>query len=156
MNINVTLLGQMITFGLLVYFTMKKVWPPVMKAMQDRQKRIADGLAAAERGQHEQELAKEKAVATMKDAKQHAADLIAQAQRRANEIVEEAKAQAREEGDRQLAAAKAEIDQEANRAREALREQVAIIAIAGAEKVLGKEIDGKVHSSMLKELVADI
>jgi len=155
-NINITLFGQMITFALLVYFTMKKVWPPVMQAMQERQKRIAEGLAAAERGQHEQELAKQKAVDTIKEAKQHAAELIVQAQKRANEIVEEAKGHAREEGERQLALAQAEIEQEANRAREELRQQVAGIAVAGAEKVLGKEIDAKAHGTMLQSLVAEI
>jgi F-type H+-transporting ATPase subunit b len=155
-SINMTLFGQMITFALLVYFTMKKIWPPVMQAMQDRQKKIAEGLAAAERSHHEQELAKEKAVATVKEARQQAAEVIAQAQKRANEIIEEAKGQGREEGDRQRALAKAEIEQDANRAREELRKQVASIALAGAEKVLAKEIDAKAHGAMLKSLVTDI
>jgi len=155
-SINITLFGQMITFALLVYFTMKKIWPPVMEVMQDRQKKIAEGLAAAERSQHEQARAKEKAVATVKEAKQQAAEVIAQAQKRANEIIEEAKGQGREEGDRQRALAQAEIEQETNRAREELRKQVASIALAGAEKVLAKEIDAKAHGAMLKSLVADM
>lgn len=111
MNFNATLIGQMITFGLLVLFTMKYVWPPIMQAMQDRQKRIADGLASAERGVREQELAKAKAAQMLKEAKQHAAEIVAQAQKRANEVIEQSKQEARVEGDRQLAAAKAEIEQ---------------------------------------------
>ena len=156
MNFNATLIGQMITFSLLVIFTMKYVWPPIMKAMQERQKRIAEGLASAERGVREQELAQAKAAETLKEAKQQAAEIIAQAQRRANEMIEESKNQARAEGERQLAAAQAEIEQEANRAREALRAQVADLAVAGASKVLEKEIDAKAHSKMLQELAAQI
>jgi F-type H+-transporting ATPase subunit b len=155
-NINVTLLGQMITFSLLVYFTMKKVWPPIMQAMQERQKRIADGLAAAERGAHAQELAQEKASQTIKQAKVEAAEVLAQAQKRANEIIEEAKSQGREEGDRQITAAVAEIAQETNRAKEQLRDQVSALAVAGAEKVLQREIDAKAHGDLLKSLAAEI
>jgi F-type H+-transporting ATPase subunit b len=155
-NINVTLLGQMITFSLLVYFTMKKVWPPIMQAMQERQKRIADGLAAAERGAHEQELAAEKAALTISEAKQQAAEVINQAQKRAGEIIDEAKTQAREEGQRQLAAAQAEIGQETTRAREQLRGEVSALALAGAEKVLGREIDAKAHGELLKSLTAEL
>ena len=156
MSINITLLGQMITFSLLVYFTMKKVWPPIMQAMQERQKKIADGLAASERGVKEQEIAQEKATQRLKEAKQEAAELIAQAQKRASAIVDEAKDQAREEGERQLAAARAEIEQEANRAREQLRQQMATLAVAGASKVLAREIDAKAHGDLLKDLVAEI
>ena len=105
MNFNATLIGQMITFGLLVLFTMKYVWPPIIQAMQDRQKRIADGLASAERGVHEQELAQAKAAQMLKEAKQQAADIVAQANKRANEIIEQSKLDARTEGSRQLAAA---------------------------------------------------
>lgn len=156
MSINITLLGQMITFSLLVYFTMKKVWPPIMQAMQERQKRIADGLAAAERGVHAQELAQEHAAEVLKKAKQEASEFIAQSQKRGNEIIQEAKAQARVEGERQLVAAQAEIEQELNRAREQLRAQTVQMAIAGAEKVLAREIDSKAHNAMLKELVSEI
>lgn len=156
MNINATLIGQMITFGLLVLFTMKFVWPPIIKAMQDRQKRIAEGLAAAEQGARAQEEAEAKAVEMMREAKQKAQEIIHQAERRAAEIVEDSKTQARQEGERQLAAARTEIEQEANRAREHLRTQVSEIAVAGAAKVLGKEIDIKAHSQLLDELVAQL
>lgn len=156
MEINITLLGQMITFGLLVWFTMKKVWPPLLNAMQERQKRIADGLAAAERGKKEQELAESKIQDQLREAKQQAADIIAQAQKRGNEIVEEAKEAARSEGDRIKAAAGAEIEQEVNRAKEQLRAQVAAIAVEGAERILKKEIDPKAHSQVLDDLVAQI
>lgn len=156
MNINITLLGQMITFGLLVLFTMKYVWPPIMKAMQARQKRIADGLAAAERGKYEQELAEKRAQERLREAKQQAAEIVAQAQKRANEIIDEAKEAARAEGERMKAAAAADIEQEINRAKEQLRAEVSRIAIAGAEKVLKKEIDAKAHSQVLDDLVAQL
>ncbi len=156
MNFNATLIGQMVTFSLLVIFTMKYVWPPLMQAMQDRQKRIAEGLASAERGVHEQELAKAKSAEILKRAKQQAADIISQAQKRANELIEQAKADAREEGGHQIAAAKAEIEHERNRAREELRGQVASIAVAGASKVLRREVDEKAHADILNDLVAQL
>lgn len=156
MNINATLIGQMITFALLVVFTMKYVWPPIMKAMHDRQKRIAEGLASAERGVHEQELAKARAAEMLKEAKQQAAEIIGQAQKRANEIVEQSKHEAQAEGERQLHAAKAEIDLEFNRAREQLRGQVVSIAVAGAGKVLKREIDAQAHAQLLDDLVAQL
>lgn len=156
MNFNATLIGQMITFSLLVIFTMKYVWPPIMQAMQERQKRIAEGLASAERGAREQELAKARASEMLKEAKQQAAEIIAQANKHANELIEEAKEQARTEGERQLAVAKAEIDQESTRAREQLRRQVAELAVAGAAKVLKKEINPQAHNQMLEELAAQI
>jgi F-type H+-transporting ATPase subunit b len=155
-NFNATLIGQMITFGLLVIFTMKYVWPPLMQAMQDRQKRIAEGLAAAERGVREQELAATKAAETLRDAKRQATDIIAQAQKRANEIVEQSKNEAREEGQRQLAGAKAEMEREMNRAREQLRSQVVDIAVAAAGKILNKEVDEKAHAKMLENLVTQL
>ena len=157
MNFNATLIGQMITFGLLVLFTMKYVWPPIMQAMQDRQKRIADGLASAERGVREQELAKAKAAQMLKEAKQQATDIVAQAHKRANEIIEQSKQEARTEGDRQLlAAAQAEIEQEVNRAREQLRNQVVSLAVAGASKVLKREVDETANAAMLDDLVAQL
>lgn len=156
MNFNATLIGQMITFGLLVIFTMKYVWPPIMQAMQDRQKRIADGLASAERGAREQELAAAKATETLKHAKREAADIIAQAQKRATTIIEEAKQEARKEGERQLAAAQAQIEQEMNHAREELRGQVVSIAIAGAGKILQKEVNEETHTHLLDDLVAQL
>lgn len=156
MNINATLIGQMITFGLLVWFTMNFVWPPLIKAMQDRQKRIAEGLASAERGIHEQELARARAAEMLKDAKQQAAEIIAQAQRRAVELVEQSKTEARAEGERQLHAARAEIELEVNRAREHLRTEVAGIAVAGASKILKREIDAKANAQLLDDLVSQL
>jgi F-type H+-transporting ATPase subunit b len=155
-NFNATLIGQMITFGLLVIFTMKYVWPPIMKAMQDRQKQIADGLASAERGVREQELAAAKSTETLKDAKREAAEIIAHAQKRANEIIEQSKTDARFEGERQLAAAQAEIEQEMNRAREQLRNQVIDLAVAGAGRVLKQEVDASAHAQLLDDLVAQL
>ena len=156
MNFNATLIGQMITFGLLVLFTMKYVWPPIMQAMQERQQKIADGLASAERGVREQELAKAKAAQTLKEAKQQAAEIVAQAQKRANDIIEQSKLDARTEGDRQLIVAKAEIEQEVNRAREQLRNQVVSLAVAGAGRVLKREVDEAANAAMLDDLVAQL
>ena len=156
MNFNATLIGQMITFGLLVLFTMKFVWPPIIKAMEDRQKRIADGLAAAERSTHERELAQVKSAQLLKEAKQQAAEVVAQAHKRANEIIEQSKLDARAEGDRQLVAAKAEIEQEVNRAREQLRHQVVTLAVAGAGKILKREVDEAANAALLDDLVAQL
>lgn len=156
MNINLTLLGQMITFALLVWVTMKYVWPPIIKAMQERQKQIADGLAAAERGKHEQQLAEERARKLLTEAKQQAADIVAAAQKRANEIVEASKDTAREEGERIKAAAQSEIDLEVSRARESLRKQVGGLAMLGAERILSREVDAKSHDQVIQDLVSQI
>ncbi|HXH04659.1 MAG TPA: F0F1 ATP synthase subunit B [Candidatus Competibacteraceae bacterium] len=156
MSFNATLIGQMITFLLLVAFTMKYVWPPIMQAMQDRQKKIAEGLASAERGVREQELAKARAAELLKEAKQQAAEIIAQAQKRASEIVEQSKLEAQAEGQRQLAAAQAEIELEFNRARAQLREQVASLAVAGAGRILKRELDEKSNAKLLDDLVAQL
>ncbi|MCG5536718.1 F0F1 ATP synthase subunit B [Ectothiorhodospira mobilis] len=156
MNINLTLLGQMITFAGLVWVTMKYVWPPIMKAMEERQKQIADGLAAAERGKHEQQLAEEKAKKVLQEAKQQAADIVANAQKRANEIVESSKDTARQESERIKASAQAEIEQDAARAREELRKQVGRLAVSGAERILQKEIDAKSHNQVIDDLVSQI
>jgi F-type H+-transporting ATPase subunit b len=154
MNINLTLIGQSITFGLFVWFCYAFIWPPLVGALEKRKKHIADGLAAAERGQHEQELAEKKAAEQLKKAKGQAADIIAQAQKRATEIVDEAKDDARSEADRIKAGANAEIEQEVNRAREHLRKEVVALAIAGAEKVLKREVDAEAHASTLNEMAA--
>lgn len=156
MEFNLTLIGQMITFGLLVWFTMTYVWPPIISALRERQAKIAEGLAAAEQGEQAQEEAAAKAEQMIKDARQQAQEIIRQAERRANEIVEESKGNAREEGERLLAAARAEIEQESNRAREQLRGQVADIAVRGARAVLGKEVDASAHSKLLDELVQQL
>jgi F-type H+-transporting ATPase subunit b len=146
----------MIAFGLLIWFVNKVMWGPLSGIMEARQKRIADGLAAAEKGKHEEELAKQKAIEVLKEAKAQAAEVVAQGQKRASEIVEEAKETARTEGDRIVTAANAEIEREINQAKEALRAQVASIAIAGAEKVLKREIDAKSHDALLNDLAAEI
>ena len=156
MNINYTLFGQMITFAVFVIFCMKYVWPPIMNALQERQKKIADGLAAAERGEHEQELAEKRAAERLHEAKEQAGEIIANAQKRASEIVDEAKTDARTEGERLVAAAQSEIEQEVHRAKETLRKQVASIAVAGASKVLEREIDESAHGDILDKLVAEI
>jgi F-type H+-transporting ATPase subunit b len=153
-NINATLLGQMITFALLVWFTMKYVWPPLTQALEDRRAKIAEGLAAGERGAHELELAHKRAADVLREARQEASEVIAHANKRATEIVEEAKADARAEGERLMNAARAEIEQEIGRAKEQLRHEVAAIAVAGASKILEREIDPKAHQDILDGLVA--
>ena len=140
MNINLTLIGQSITFVFFVIFVMKFVWPPLVAALEERKAKIADGLAAAEKGKHDGELAKQKVIDTLKEAKEKAQEIINQAEKRASEIVEESKDNARVEGERILAAANAEIEQEVNRAREQLRGQVVSLAVAGAGKVLKTEL----------------
>ena len=156
MNITVTLLAQMIAFALLIWFVNKVMWGPLSGIMEARQKRIADGLAAAEKGKHEQELAEKRAKEVLKEAKDQAADIVAQGQKRAAEIVEEAKETARTEGERIVATANAEIEREVNQAKEALRAQVAVLAVAGAEKVLKREIDAKAHDALLSDVAAQI
>ena len=156
MNITATLIGQVIVFAILVWFIKGVLWEPMMKVLDDRKARIASGLAAAEKGKQEEEVARQKAADELKKAKQESAEIIAQAQRRATEIVEEAKNTALEEANRVKSAATAELDQEVSRAREGLRAQVAALAVDGAQKILGKEIDAKVHAKVLDELAAQI
>jgi len=156
MNINLTLILQLVSFAVFVWFTMKFVWPPLVKAMDERKAKIADGLAAAERGVHEQELAQERAKEVLHDAKAQAAEIKADAEKRAVMIVEEAKGKAQEEGARQLAAAQAEIEQETNKAREELRGKVAELAMAGAEKILRKEIDAEAHKDIVEAVANQI
>ena len=156
MNINATLIGQMISFALLVWFTMKYVWPPLTKALAERQQRIADGLAAAERGQQELGLAQKKATEILHEAHADAADVLAQTARRATETIEQAKSDAHAEGDRLLAAARAEIEQMTHRAREQLRADVATLAVAGAARILEKEIDAKAHAKLLDAVVRQL
>lgn len=156
MNINATLLGQAITFAILIWFTMKFVWPPLMAAMAERAKTIADGLAAAERGKHDLELAEKRAAEILRQGKEKASEIIAASEKRASEIIEEAKSQAKNEGDRILIAAKADIEQEIFRAKEHLRNQVTSVALAGAEKILSREIDARAHNDLLEKLVAEI
>ena len=156
MNITATLIGQTLTFFVFIWFCMKLVWPPIMNALAERKQLIADGLAAGERGKHELELASKRAAENLREAKGQAAEVIAQAEKRAAQIVEEAKGTAKAEGDRMIAGAKAEIDQEATRARETLREQVAALAVAGAEKILRREIDAKAHAELLEAIKKEL
>ena len=156
MNITATLLAQVVAFALLIWFVNKVLWGPVTKMMADRQKRIADGLAAADKGKHEMALAEERAKELLRDAKSQAGEIIAQAEKRGNEIIEESKQTARSEGERLKSAAQSELEQEVNRAREQLRSQVAGIAVAGAQRILKREIDAKAQSDLLKDLVAQI
>ncbi len=156
MNINLTLIGQMIAFICFVMFCMKYVWPPILAAMAEREKKIADGLAAADRASHDLELAKEKAVERLTEAKHEAAAIIDAAGKRSNQIVDEAKSAAVVEADRVKVSAQAEIEQEINRAREQLRGQVAALSLAGAEKILGAAIDQKVHAGLVDKLAAEL
>ena len=156
MDINLTLLGQTIAMIVFVWFTMRFIWPYVMNAIEERQIKIADGLAAAERGQQSLDNAKEEAAAIVNDARKQASGILDQAHARANEIVAEGKAEGVRERERQLQAARAEIEQEANRAREELRGQVSAIAVASAEKILMREIDPKAHEEILTRLAAEL
>lgn len=156
MNINLTLIGQTFAFAIFVWFCVKYVWPPLSDAMRTRQKKIAEGLAAADRASRDLELAQEKAAHEMRQAKQEAAALIDQANKRANQIVEASKGEARQEGSRLIEQAKAEIQQERTRARDALRAEIAVLAIAGAEKILETSVDAKAHSKMLDQLAAEL
>ncbi len=156
MNITVTLIGQMIAFILLIWFVNKVLWGPLSKIMNDRQARISDGLAAADKGKHELEMAEKRAKDVLKDAKNKAADVIAQADKRAGEIVEEAQNTAKAEGARIVQAAQADIDRQVNQAKEQLRTQVSAIALSGAERILKREIDAKTHNDLLKDLAAQI
>jgi F-type H+-transporting ATPase subunit b len=156
MNINATLIGQAIAFAVFIWFCMKYVWPPITAALAERKSKIAEGLDAADRAERDLQLAKEKAAADMRQSKDEAAAIIEQANKRANQIIDEAKEQAREEAERVKHAAQAEIEQEANRAREALRAQVAVLAVAGAEKILEATIDEKAHSKLVEKLAAEL
>ena len=149
MNINITLFAQAAVFAAFIWFTVKFVWPPLLRAIEARQKQIADGLAAAEQGKKSLETSSKQAEQAIQDARGRASDILSQAEKRGAEMVEEAKAAAKAEGDREKAAAKADIQQEAQRAREQLREQVAALAVAGAEKILRREVDAKAHAELL-------
>jgi len=155
-NINLTIIGQAIAFFIFVVFCMKYVWPPITGALAERKKKIAEGLEAADRATRDLHLAQEKATANLHDSKVQAAAIIEQANKRANQIIDEAKEQARAEADRVKAAAQAEIEQDANRAKEALRAQVAALVMAGAEKVLEASIDEKAHAQLLEKLSAEL
>ena len=156
MDFNLTLIGQSIAMLVFVWFCMKYIWPPIMKAIEERQTQIADGLAAAERGQQNLEKAQAEAGDIVDDARKQATTILDQAHARANEIVSEGKADGTKERERQVAAATAEVEQETNRAREELRGQVSAIAVASAEKILQREIDSKAHDDILSKLAAEL
>ncbi len=156
MNVTATLIGQMLTFSVLVWFVMRFLWEPLTNMLEERKKRIADGLAAAERGQHEQALAEQRASERLHEAKEKAMDIINNAQKRADEIVDEAKIQAREEGERLLAGAQAEIEQEKHRAKQDLKQQVSSLALIAAEKILQKEIDLQTHQQMVDQVAEQL
>lgn len=156
MNINLTLFGQTFAFAIFVWFCMKFVWPPITKAMQERQKKIAEGLDAAGRAQQDLKLAQEKVSNTLRETKDQAAQILEQANKHANSIVEEAKLQARAEGERLIASARSEIEQEVNRAKDQLRAQVAALAVLGAEKILESQVDAKVHSDLVDKLASQL
>ena len=143
-------------FALFVWFCMKFVWPPIMAALEQRKKQIADGLADAERAKLDLELAAKRSAEILREAKEKVGEIVNNGEKRASEIIEAAKMQAKVEGDRIVAGAKAEIDQEVFRAKEQLRTQVSAIALAGASKILGREIDAKAHSDLLDKLVSEI
>jgi len=155
-NINLTLLGQAIAFAGFVLFCMKFVWPPLIGAMRERQATIAEGLAAAEQSAQAQEEAKVEADNILKDARSQAAEIVSQATKRGNDIVDEAKVSAVTESDRVKATASAELEQGVVSAREELRQQVSSVAVAGAEKILKREVDANAHANILDELIAKI
>jgi F-type H+-transporting ATPase subunit b len=156
MNLNFTMIGQTVTFIVFVWACWKWIWPLLIDAMRERQEAIAEGLSAAERAAKDLELAQERATDQLKDAREEAASLIEQARSRANQMIEDAKNDAREEGERLKEAARAEIEQEVNRAKETLRAQVATLAVAGAEQVLGDSVDASRHSALLDKLAAEL
>lgn len=156
MNLNYTLLGQMISFAILIWFTVKFIWPPLMAAIEERQNRIAEGLAAADRARKELAQGEEKVAEEIRQARLKANEIIEQAHARANQIVDAAKEEAVAEGNRQKAAAQAEIVSAATRAKEDLRKQVSALAVAGAEKLIRREIDSNAHKALLDELAAEI
>ncbi len=152
MSINATLIGQMITFALLVWFTMKYIWPPLFDSLEERRKKIAEGLAAAEKGQEEMHLAEKKAKSVLKEAKEQSSEIVSLAQKRANEIVEESKDAAKKEGERLILAARAQIEQEMQQAKESLRQEVVALALAAAEQILGAEIDQAKHQNIINNV----
>jgi F-type H+-transporting ATPase subunit b len=149
MSFNLTLIAQAVAFALFIWFTVKFVWPPLLRAIEARQKSIADGLAAGEQGRKSLEVSSQQADQAIQSARGRAADIVSQAEKRAAQVVEEAKVNAKAEGEREKAAAKAELQQEVSRAREKLRDQVAALAVAGAEKILRREVDAKAHADLL-------
>jgi F-type H+-transporting ATPase subunit b len=156
MDINATIIGQFITFAILVWFTMKYVWPPIIKTMHEREKKIAAGLEAAERSKRELEVAEHKASSIIRDAKQQASQIIEQANLHSMQLIEEAKEQGKVENQRIVSMAQGEIAREVTQAKEALKNQLAKLAIAGAEKIIHRHLDASTHDDLLNELAAEI
>ena len=156
MNLNLTLFAQAATFALFIWFTVKFVWPPLLRAIEARQKTIADGLAEAERGRSSLADAQKQTDVLLRDARARAQEIMVSAEKAASQRVEESKAQARSEGERLVAAAHAQIQQEVQSAKQVLREQVAQLAVSGAEKILRREVDAKAHADMLNQLKAEL
>ena len=152
MNLNLTLVAQAITFAAFIWFTVKFVWPHMLRAIETRQKTIADGLAAAEQGRRSLETSTRQAEDAVSQARSRAAEILAQAEKRAAQLIDEARNVAKEEGNREKAAAKAEIEHEVTRAREQLRDHVAALAVAGAEKILRREVDARAHADLLENI----
>jgi F-type H+-transporting ATPase subunit b len=155
-DINMTLIGQGITFFIFIMVTLKYVWPPIQKALIEREAKITDGLAAAEKAQKDLAEAEQRSAEILSEGKQKAADIISQAQKRGDELVDEAKQDARSEGERLIASAHAEIEQEISAARDKLRNEVAVLALAGAEQILQREVDRKVHDDVLDKICAKL
>jgi F-type H+-transporting ATPase subunit b len=152
MNLNLTLVAQAITFTAFIWVTVKFIWPHMLRAIEARQKTVADGLAAAEQGRRSLEVSTRQAQDALEQARRRAAEILAQAESRAVQMIEEARGAAQAEGSREKAAAKAEIEQQVTRARELLRDQVASLAVAGAEKILRREVDAKAHAQLLETI----
>ncbi|MDC0947750.1 F0F1 ATP synthase subunit B [Gammaproteobacteria bacterium] len=156
MNINLTLIGQSIAFGAFVWFCMKYVWPPLIAVLDERKQRIAEGLAAAERGVEEQEAAEQRAAELIKEAKMQAADILSNAKRQGNELVNKAKGDAGTERDRILANGEAEVEQQMTQARGQLHGQLSSLVVEGTGKLLGREVDAKVHKDLLDQLAGKL
>lgn len=156
MNINATLLGQLVAFIFFVWFCMKFVWPPIMNAIEERQKKIADGLAASDRAEKDLEIAQHKATEQLKEAKAQAAEIVEQAKKRGSQVVDEETQRGHAEREKIIAQGYAEIEAERNRAKEELRKQVSALAVAGAEKILGREIDAAAQSDIVEKLVSEL
>lgn len=156
MNLNATLIGQSITFFFFVWFCMKFVWPPITNALEERKKKIADGLAAGEKGQHDLELAKKRSVEVIKEGKEKASELIHHAERQAGEIVDGAKERAKLEAERIIAGARSEIEQEANQTREELRKRLGDLVVTAASKILEKEVDAKAHAALIESVAKEL
>ncbi|MCH8895725.1 MAG: F0F1 ATP synthase subunit B [Proteobacteria bacterium] len=156
MDINLTLIGQAIAFIVFVYFCMKFIWPPIIQALEERQQGVADGIAAADKAHTELAAATEKSAAIIAEARERALEIVEQASQRANQVMADAKSDAMTEGKRLVEAARSEIEQESNRAKDSLRGEIASIAIAGASKLLNREVDKKTHADLLDKLVAEL